>query len=73
MIIDYVDVTINVAATIDFHMPLKDSIPINIGGAMNNLELAKTCKKLLVYCHISTAYANSEQPNGSRIKEQVYD
>ena len=73
MIIDNVNVTINVAATIDFDMPLKDSIPINIGGAMNNLELAKACKKLLIYCHISTAYANSEQPSGSRIKEQVYD
>ena len=56
---------INVAATIDFNMPLKNAIPINIGGAINNLELAKQCKKLQIYCHVSTAYTNSEKPTGS--------
>lgn len=72
MITENIDCLINVAATIDFNMPLRWSIPINIGGAKQNLLLSKKCKKLQVYCHVSTAYTNSEKPSGSRIKEEVY-
>jgi hypothetical protein len=68
-----IHIMINVAATIEFTMPLEYSIPINIGGAMSNLELAKECKHLEIYTHVSTAYANSEKPSGSFVKEQIYD
>lgn len=72
-LVENVEVMINVAATIEFTMPFKYSIPINIGGAVNNLDLAQECKHLLIYSHVSTAYANSEKPKSSYVKEEVYD
>lgn len=72
-LIENLDIMINVAATIEFTMPLKDSIPINVHGAYNNLQLAKECKHLEIYTHVSTAYANCNLPSGSYIEEKVYD
>lgn len=37
------------------------------------LELAKECKNILTYTHVSTAYVNSNLPNNSRVEEKVYD
>jgi hypothetical protein len=36
------------------------------------LELAKECQKLEVFCHVSTAYTNSNRGNGI-IEEKIYD
>lgn len=37
------------------------------------LELAKDCKNILAFTHVSTAYVNSYMPNNSIIEEKVYD
>ena len=65
------DVIINVAASVNFDDPLLDAIQINYMGCMRMLELAKECPKLLVFTHVSTAYANSNR--SGHIEEKVYD
>ena len=40
-------------------------------GCMRMLELAKECQKLLVFTHVSTAYANSNRYG--HIEEKVYE
>jgi len=37
------------------------------------LELAKECKNILAFTHVSTAYVNSNMPNNSVVEEKVYD
>jgi len=37
------------------------------------LELAKECKKILAFTHVSTAYVNSNMPNNTFVEEKVYD
>ena len=65
------DVIINVAASVNFNDPLLDAIQINYMGSMRMLELAKECQNLLVFTHVSTAYANSNRFN--HIEEKIYD
>lgn len=52
------DVIINSAASVNFDDPLQDALKINYYGCMRMLELAKGCKKLRVFTHVSTCYVN---------------
>ena len=45
---------------------------INYFGTAKLLDLAKKCKKLLVFCQISTAYCNCDQV-GAYIEEKIYN
>jgi thioester reductase-like protein len=64
------DIIINCAASVNFDDPLLDAIQINYAGCKRMLELAKECQKLEVFCHVSTAYTNSDKlgfvPEGIR-------
>lgn len=66
-----VDVILNGAASINFDDPLKIALNINYFGCKRMLALAKSCKKLQVFSHVSTAYANSDRPSG-HIDERIY-
>lgn len=57
-IINEVDIFINSAASVNFDDPLKEALNINYFGAQRMLNLAKKCKKLEVFTHVSTAYVN---------------
>ena len=57
-IINNCDVIINSAASVNFDDPLQDALKINYYGCMRMLELAKGCKKLRVFTHVSTCYVN---------------
>ena len=37
------------------------------------LDLAKQCRNIEAFCHISTAYVNSNMPYNSIIDEQIYE
>ena len=57
-LINEVNVIINSAASVNFDDPLQDALQINYFGSFRMLELAKQCKNLDVFTHISTAYVN---------------
>ena len=62
---------LNVAASVSFDEPLKQALTINYFGAKLMLDLAKECKKLQVFSHVSTTYVNCNRPNGL-IEETIY-
>lgn len=67
------EIVINVAASVNFDDPLLDALEINYFGCLRMLELAKECRNILTYTHVSTAYVNSNMPNNSLVEEKVYD
>jgi fatty acyl-CoA reductase len=46
------------AATIRFDEALRTAVLLNVRGTKLMLELAKECKRLVVFCHLSTAYCH---------------
>ena len=71
MIATECDVIINCAASVNFDDPLLDAIQINYAGCKRMLELAKECQHLDVFCHVSTAYTNSNKLGF--ISESIHD
>jgi nucleoside-diphosphate-sugar epimerase len=57
-IIDEVDCIIGAAATVVFDEPLDRAVQVNTLGPLRLLELAKQCRKPVVYVHVSTAYVS---------------
>ncbi|XP_044260878.1 putative fatty acyl-CoA reductase CG5065 [Tribolium madens] len=49
------------AATVQFDEPFKKTVLLNVRGTRLMLTLAKECKKLIVFCHVSTAYCQETQ------------
>ncbi|CAG9770338.1 unnamed protein product [Ceutorhynchus assimilis] len=64
-----VNIIYHVAATVRFDEPLKRAVKINIEGSQHMIQLAKECKKLDVFVHVSTAYSNCQE---KLIKEEFY-
>ncbi|XP_063836686.1 putative fatty acyl-CoA reductase CG5065 [Ostrinia nubilalis] len=58
LLIENVDIIIHAAATIRFDEELKKAVLLNVRGTKLIVELAKTCKKLKLFIHISTAYCH---------------
>lgn len=52
---------INSAASVNFDDPLQDALKINYFGCMRMLQLAKECKNLLTFTHVSTCYVNCDR------------
>ena len=65
------DIIINCAASVNFDDPLLDAIQINFAGCRRMLDLAKECRNLEVFTHVSTAYTNSDRLGF--IEEKVRD
>ena len=61
VIVDNVDVVINSAASVSFDDPIQEAFAINYFGSYRMQELAKSCKKCVVFCQVSTAYVNSNR------------
>ncbi len=66
-----VDILINVAASIDFNEPIADAMQSNYFGLLRMLDLAKECKKLQAFTHVSTSYVNCDKRGV--IEEKIYD
>ena len=62
---------INCAASVNFDDPLQDALRINYFGSMSMLDLAKECKILEVFTHVSTAYVNCNRTG--YITEEIYN
>lgn len=58
---DNCDVIINSAASVNFDDPLQDALKINYFGCMRMLQLAKECKKIQAFTHVSTCYVNCDR------------
>ena len=65
-------IIINSAASVNFDDPIQDALRINYFGCLNVLELAKSCKNLDCFTHVSTCYVNCNRGSG-RIAEEIYD
>ena len=70
-LVNELDILINCAASVNFDDPLLDAIQINYFGCMRMLELAKECRKLKAFTHVSTAYVNCNRQGF--IEEKIYD
>ncbi|CAG9854647.1 unnamed protein product [Phyllotreta striolata] len=58
MIKDETEIIFHCAATIRFDEPLKKAVILNVRGTKLMLDLAKECKKLKIFSHLSTAYCH---------------
>ncbi|XP_050316359.1 putative fatty acyl-CoA reductase CG8306 [Anthonomus grandis grandis] len=54
-----INVIFHSAATLDFGDTLKTTVDINLLGTRRVTELAKQCRNLKVFIHVSSAYVNS--------------
>ena len=63
-LIDNLDIIIHGAASVDFNARIDEAININIMGTLKMYSLAKKCKHLQNFLHVSTAYVNSDQKGG---------
>jgi len=71
LITESCSVIINCAASIDFDLVLDESIEINIRGALRMQQLAKECKNLKSFCHVSTCYVNSDDIESAKIDRMI--
>lgn len=58
LIIEEAEIIFHCAATIRFDESLKKAVLLNVRGTKLMLELAKECKKLKIFSHMSTAYCH---------------
>lgn len=63
-------VIFHAAATVRFDERIKTAVHINVRGTKDMLILAKECKKLQSFVHVSTAYAFCVS---KEIKETFYE
>ena len=59
MVTSECQIVINCAASVNFDDPLLDALQINYFGCLRMLKLAKECKNIINFTHVSTAYVNS--------------
>lgn len=53
-----VNVFFHSAATLDFAETLKSTVDVNLLGTRRCLHLARECRNLKVFVHVSSAYVN---------------
>ena len=71
MITEECNIIFNIAASVDFNSRLDQAIEINIDGALRMQQLAKDCKNIECFTHMSTSYVNSDKRGF--IEEKIYD
>jgi len=65
-----VNIIIHSAATINFTERLVEAVKLNVLGSLRLLSLAKQCKRMEAFTHISTAYVNCNKKG--TIEEILY-
>uniref|UniRef100_A0A8C5N2L9 Fatty acyl-CoA reductase n=1 Tax=Leptobrachium leishanense TaxID=445787 RepID=A0A8C5N2L9_9ANUR len=68
-LIETIEILFHCAATVRFNESLRDAMQLNVIATQRLLHLAQRMKKLEVFIHVSTAYANC---NRKQIEEIVY-
>jgi len=61
MVQDEVNVIVHCAATVDFKERLDEATKKNVLGSLQLLEVAKGCRNLEAFIHVSTAYVNCDR------------
>jgi nucleoside-diphosphate-sugar epimerase len=56
---------IHCAASVEFDLPLGEAASVNVGGALNVLELSRVCPRLASLVSVSTAYVTPHAEPGS--------
>lgn len=70
-IINNVNVVIHCAASMDHDERLDLSLETNTLGTLRLMDLADECEKMQAFVHVSSAYVNSNLPDGE-VQELVY-
>ena len=70
LIQEQVNVIIHSAATVNFTEPLVEALNLNVLGSLRLFAIAKGCKKMECFTHISTAYVNCNKKG--TIEEALY-
>lgn len=65
-------IVFHVAATVRFDEPLKKSVIYNLTATRTVIEFCRKLKNLVSFCHVSTAYANSQFSGDVKIEEKLY-
>ena len=65
------NVIMNCAASIDFNARLDQAIESNIKGSLRMMALAKSCRNLDIFTHVSTCYVNCNM--SGLIREEIYE
>ena len=69
-----VDIVVHSAASVRFDAPLRDAVEMNLEGTKKLLDIACSFKRLEVFVHVSTCYANCDNEIvEERIYESAYD
>lgn len=68
--IENVHIVISNAASVKFVEQIQKGLNINFYGTQRMLELAKECKNIEVFSHVSTAYVNCNREGA--IEEKIY-
>ncbi|KAF7286596.1 hypothetical protein GWI33_004636 [Rhynchophorus ferrugineus] len=72
LIADKVNIIYHVAATVRFDEKIKKAVTVNIKGTQEMIKIAKSCKNLIVFVYISSAFANCHLKTvGERFYEPV--
>ncbi|XP_057664141.1 putative fatty acyl-CoA reductase CG5065 [Diorhabda carinulata] len=69
LIANETDFIFHLAATIRFDEHLKKAVILNVRGTKFMLDLAKECKKLIIFSHLSTSYCHLHE---RVLKEKIY-
>ncbi|XP_066250286.1 putative fatty acyl-CoA reductase CG8306 [Euwallacea similis] len=70
LLIENVSVVFHMAATLKLEASLKDAIEQNTSGTAMVLDVVKQLKKLVAFCHFSTAYCSADI---EYFEERVYE
>lgn len=70
--LDDVQCVINLAASVDFHLEIRESLRQNVDGLLSLLQFARNRPSVTRFIHISTAYVTSDAVR-SPIREECVD
>ena len=73
MLQDRADLFIHAAADIRFNLSLEDADRVNTGGTENALNLARGCRKLRHFAHVSTLYVAGRREGVVRERQLDHD
>jgi long-chain acyl-CoA synthetase len=62
LLAEEIDVLVNSAATVVFDEPLDLSLQLNTLGPLELLQFVQSCRREVVFVHVSTAYVNGQMP-----------
>ncbi|XP_003746504.1 putative fatty acyl-CoA reductase CG5065 [Galendromus occidentalis] len=67
---EHVNVVVHSAASVRFDAPLRDAVSMNLCGTKKLLDIARSFRRLEVFVHVSTCYANCDN---DVVEERIYD